>query len=449
MKNLKLLSILLLSSLFIFEGCKPTKKSESVSIESVKESALKGDKTILEKEVTIEGYYWNETVPLLLTNLEILNLNTPMAEKDYIVLAGAGMEKISKDDKFQGAYIKITGKLRVTKNDKNRLTEIDLICPEIPIILKPRVKDFIIPSKLFDICKLNPRWCDFRPLFIKNKYAILYSGGINSANAHLRYWNDLQFMYLTLKNKYGYSDANIIVVYKDGVAANANMPVDYAATTTGFRNAIDFLKAKMTINDDLFVFVTNHGAGYHKGGGHQAIATAGNRGGTADANADEIDPQHIDENIFYYGQANNNFLDDNFASMIKELSFKRMISVLEPCFSGGLLHDLGGPKSIVISASDEFQFSYGGASSGGVSYDVFSYFFTEALNNAAANGAALTTNPDTNGDGKISILEAFNYAKLKDTADEIPHLEDSGDGIGTNTPTSGVGDGFLSNTTFL
>jgi len=444
-KNVLLFAFLLIIAL----GCKTHKKNETLTIDKVKEAAANGDKKLMESDIIIEGYFWNETVPLLITDLKLLDINTPLPEQKFILLSGPGIEKILVDEKFSGAYIRITGKVRAVTNKKTGIMEIDVICTEPPLFLKPRIKDVLIPFK-FNFCQLNPRICEFQNIFpFKTKYAILYSGGLNIVNAHRRYWNDLQFMYFTLKNKYGYTDENIIVIYKNGSPEDLSMPVDYAATTNGLRNAIDFLKSKITFKDDLFVFVTNHGAGYHRGAGHQGIATAGNRGGTADANSDEIDAQMIDENIFYYGQSNNNLLDDDFGSMLNELERKRMIAVMEPCFSGGLLHDLRGVKSVVISASDEFQFSYAGASSNGVSYDMFSYYFTEALNQANPSGVALATNPDTNGDNKVSILEAFLYAKSKDTANETPMLEDTGDGVGTNTPAAAAGDGLFSSTTFL
>ena len=43
-------------------------------------------------------------------------------------------------------------------------------------------------------------------------YAVLLSGGWNSSYNYGLYWNDLSFIYKTLKTKYKYSDAEIIVL---------------------------------------------------------------------------------------------------------------------------------------------------------------------------------------------------------------------------------------------
>jgi hypothetical protein len=61
----------------------------------------------------------------------------------------------------------------------------------------------------------------------------------------------------------------------------------------------------------------------------------------------------------------------------------------------------------------------------------------------------LSTNPDTDGDGNVSILEAFLYAKSKDTDCETPALEDSGDGVGSNAPSATGTDGKLAAKTHL
>ena len=67
------------------------------------------------------------------------------------------------------------------------------------------------------------------------------------------------------------------------------------------------------------------------------------------------------------------------------------------------------------------------------------------MNKADHTGAALSPDPDTNHDGSVSVLEAFLFAKSKDTASEPPYLEDNGDGVGTNSPTATGVDGKMAN----
>lgn len=118
-----------------------------------------------------------------------------------------------------------------------------------------------------------------------------------------------------------------------------------------------------------------------------------------------------------------------------------MIIVMEQCFSGGLIADLaqGETNRIIMSAAGEYEFSW--AMEPSFNYDEFSYHFTSAINGNNPNGKAVKA--DTNKDGVVSMLEAFNYARDKDSSSETPWYEDDGDG----TPHSGSmptgGDGTL------
>ncbi|MDG6219259.1 MAG: hypothetical protein QCI00_07445 [Candidatus Thermoplasmatota archaeon] len=65
---------------------------------------------------------------------------------------------------------------------------------------------------------------------------------------------------------------------------------------------------------------------------------------------------------------------------------------------------------------------------------------------------------DANGDGKVSILEAYEYAarRVQDrTSDEHPLLDDNADGIGHHfsevgyDPTNPNSDGYLAARTYL
>jgi hypothetical protein len=113
-----------------------------------------------------------------------------------------------------------------------------------------------------------------------------------------------------------------------------------------------------------------------------------------------------------------------------------MVVVLEPCFSGGHLADLRGPNRIIVSASSEYEFSWGGAPG---NHDEFSYYFIAALNGATHDGTAV--NADANGDGVVSIVEAFEYAVANDGQPETPWYEDDGDGRGHRGPLPQGGDG--------
>lgn len=424
--------------------CTPvTKKSEQISIAQIKSMkfdtlAIEGLKALSQKTYIVQGYFVDDPVPMILTDLKWHLINRPMPDTVFLPLTGEGVEMMRKKlSEYGGSLIEVKVQINTEKMMNRQYQEIEGICPELPkIVVKPKV-DVVWPT-LNDLCKKYPFIC--KPgIFIKGKYALLYSGGVNSYNAHMRYWNDLKFMYNTLKSKYGYSDETIVVVYKDGNPEDSDMIVDFAASPDGLKNAVTSLNSKMALTrlPSLFVFITNHGGGYHEGNG-------GSEGGLTDLNGDEVDIHQIDETIYYYGQTSNTISDDTLAVRINSIKFTKLIAVLEPCFSGGLIRDLSGRNRIIISAASEFEYSWGGAPG---NHDMFSYYFTCAVNSADHSGTAV--NADTNNDGVVSILEAFLYAKNNDTASETPFLEDSGDGVGVNNPSTTGPDGVLASSSRL
>lgn len=401
------------------------------------------------KEVKVTGYLvFNEDGGAqIISDLKLLEANALINETNYIRLEDrsviAALSK-SKEELF-GAEVEMTATVQESQSEVvKRMTDllgspsvVELKFTEIPKILRPRPQDWQIPSAI-NICELHPQICQFSGTFISTHYALLFSGGVNSGNAHARYWNDLKFMYMTLK-KNGYTDNNIVVIYKDGAPGDAvgDMPVDYAATSTGINDAFAFLKGKMDSNDQLLFFATNHGGGYHQ-------AENVNYSGVTDSDGDEIDTYLKDETIFYYNQAGV-ITDDFMAQKFNDLKMGTFVAVLEPCFSGGFLRDLSGNGRVIVTAANEFEFSWG---RGGGQYDEFSYHFTTALNGQTPEGTIV--NADQNGDGSVSMYEAYRYAKTNDGAAEHPKYDDNGDKLGTDYPELGTtSDGAFGKNVFL
>lgn len=390
----------------------------------------------LTKEFVLEGYYWNDGAPMIITDLSLLNINAPLPRNAYVELDGPVVQLLDGKENYLGAIVRISGQIVETTLPQSKAANLVFRCPDLPRILAARRAEILLPFK-GNICERFPRLCSFTAPTLPQRYALLYSGGCNPASAYRRYWNDLRFMYTTLREKYGYSDANIIVVYKDGVGEDNTMPVDYPASAFGLVDAFDELDMQMTASDDLFVFATNHGGGLHRGNGHQRVNTPRNSG-SDDTNGDENETPGVDEVFCLYNSDIGDAPDDFFGASLAAIPHRQIIAVLEPCFSGGFIRDLSAAGSIaVVTACLSDEFSYGGLDISGVQFDVFSYYFTEALFEADPNGNSLATNPDTNGDGKVSMLEAFLYARSKDTADETPLLDGDGNGVGVNNPTVG------------
>ncbi|MFN0014496.1 MAG: hypothetical protein ACKVU2_08100 [Saprospiraceae bacterium] len=460
MKNtiLALTSCCLLAALILW-GCKKDEDLQpNNSIREAVEYALTPGAD-LTKEVELEGYYWNDGAPILIVDLSLLNINTALPQTAYVRLTDNVLKVIGSKTEYLGALVRFKGTLELLVGPDKGF-QIFLRCPDLlPFIIQARKVDVQLPF-LGTICDRFPAICSFTFTPLPGKYALLYSGGVRSDIAHRRYWNDLRFMYAVLREKYGYSDENIVVVYKDGVGQDANMPVDFAATPNGLNAAIDFLRARTTDKDDLFLFVTNHGGGLHRWFGHQGFPNprfnVARQTGVPDDNLDEGEPENTDEVVFFFDTDPITLSDDAFAEEFNSIPHRRLVAVLEPCFSGGFIQDLSSPNAVIMSACLEDEFSYGGFSIDGVGFDNFSYFFTAAINRAHVNGQALSTNPDTDNNGRVSMLEAYNFARANALAfaqnngiDETSLLDADGDGVGRNNPTFSDSDGDPARYIFL
>ncbi len=235
----------------------------------------------------------------------------------------------------------------------------------------------------------------------REKYAVLLCGGWNSGSNYARYWNDLQFIFKTLKQKYGYSDSEIIVLYANGTHSpngdfdgNGTNDIDYAATKANLTTVLNSVARNISSSGKFFFYATNHGG--DEPGAHKS-------------------------NLTLWGE---NIKDYEFANLAKKITCSEAIYVFEQCFSGGMMDDLlnaqskpcGKPKVCVMTAARHDEVSWGCDTEG--QYDEYVYHWTSAVNGKTPSGT--TVNADANGDGKISMKEAHNYAKSKDSRDEHP-----------------------------
>lgn len=228
------------------------------------------------------------------------------------------------------------------------------------------------------------------------KYAILYSGGINSHYAYYRYWNDLIWMYLLLLLN-GYDPSNIYVVYKDGVGQTEIMPVHYPATHDSMDTVFGILSSEMGGSDSLFFFSTNHGE-YH------GINTW-----------EALDPDPLNQT--------------EVQSWFNSITCDHMIIVMEQCVSGKFIRYLNATNRVVMTACADDMSSYSCDTEG--IWDEFVYHFMSAIYGFHLNGDTTPVWADVNDDGKVSMAEAFGYAATMDSRIETPHYDDNGDGIGS------------------
>jgi hypothetical protein len=103
-----------------------------------------------------------------------------------------------------------------------------------------------------------------------------------------------------------------------------------------------------------------------------------------------------------------------------------------------LVEDISSAGRILCTATIEEAVSWG---------NVFIRNFVAALHGRNEYGSVVDA--DTNGNGHISMLEAFNYAAGHDYYDEIPQYDDNGDGVSHTDPVPDGGDGTLGCQTYL
>ena len=402
-------------------------------------SELKGEnqESYIGRTVTVEGYFANiaNKYPILITNTDYLLMDREFPDDQFLVLI---IGKYENATGIGGAFVQVKGKVLEIEG------EIGIEAAEIKQVV-PTLKSF---EEL-----LEPVMVPFQQVRVQShKYAVLISGGIKPEMAHSRYWNDMKYMYQILNNTYGYDPDNIFVIYKDGIAEDNGMPVDFSATITNVNTVFTTLANTMTSTDSLFIFMNNHGSGF------DPSSYSYNYGGLIDADGDEpengyseasygvdfnldgdiADIVQIDEalNLYYSSKIS----DDDLADLIDNIECKQMIIFMKQCFSGGLIHDLSGSNRIILTACGEEEPAWGADTEG--DWGEFSYHFMKAV-----NGEDWTA--DTNNDNKISMVEAFTYASNKDSRPETPHYDDNGDGIGHAIAIPGGGDGIIGSNAFL
>jgi len=289
-------------------------------------------------------------------------------------------------------------------------------------------------------------------------WAIVISGGANYWNNHARYWNDLSEMYEILTDTYGYDEDNVFVLYADGDppvadpdaldpdedplppppydgncwdAANAHAYyptdiIDYAATSANIDTVTDLIAASGHCGDTLFVFVTDHGGG----------------GGT----------------INLWGES---ISSATFASHMNDITkYLWRAFEMEQCFSGEMIPDLSDPNTAIATAAGDTTSC--GAGSSLFYYDPFVYYFNAALKgefpspagggsvDPSSHSSSNVGDADADSDGKVSFVEAYNYAYPLSWCDEDEQYDDNGDGVSQETgPMPAGGDGPLGALIFL
>jgi hypothetical protein len=133
----------------------------------------------------------------------------------------------------------------------------------------------------------------------------------------------------------------------------------------------------------------------------------------------------IDEDIQMPG---GNLIDDELATCLSRFNCTMVVAITS-CFSGGFIKDLSAPKRIIMTCSKEEKYGH---------VDMI-----KDLADALGQGQKAA---DTDGNGRVSIMEAFNYA-TNGSHEQL--YDDNGDGIGHECPIPNGGDGQYGSNIYL
>ena len=247
-----------------------------------------------------------------------------------------------------------------------------------------------------------------------DRWAVLMNGGYNQGNNHVRYWNDLSNIYITLSETYGYADDHIIVLCSDGTnpapdqsnGQNSNPDLDgdgdpdimYPCVLNSVNQVFAYLATVLSADDHLFIFTTDHG---DTQGGWNTIQNLWNQ---------EI------------------LTDAHFAELLDALPDLLITCTLEPCFSGGFLDNVVVPPGPRIASSSCAYNEYSWAMPPDYVYDTYVFHWTAAVKGEDAYGVQVDA--DYNSDGVVTMDEAYRYAEAHDQSDESPQYGEQPAGLG-------------------
>ena len=255
-------------------------------------------------------------------------------------------------------------------------------------------------------------------------YAVIISGGRNKMFNHERYWNDCAFLYRTLRQEYHISKDHIFLLMADGdnpandmlcddATGFASSPTDLdvdgqsdltlAATRKNLDDTFYQLSSLLTANDHIFIFITDHGERDAYGSVH----------------------------LWLWG--NEQLSPNELSTIIGQCHPSTMNILLGQCHAGAFIAPLQADGRVIIAACAADQMSWACKDK---AYDEFVYHWTCAIARHDETGQPIDA--DSDGNGLISMDEAFSYACQHDCRPETPTLTSQPSDLSARWSFSGV-----------
>ncbi len=223
------------------------------------------------------------------------------------------------------------------------------------------------------------------------RYAVIVAGLGGEKEYSDRFWEQASRLYDLLVGKLGYDDSAVYFLAED--PGRDPQRVDGKATAAEIRKVFAELSSRLSQNDQLFVFLTGHGS--------------------------------FDGEWAKFNLVGPDLRDIDFGQMLDQVEAGTIILVNAASASGPFIDKVSRRGRVVITATRNGQEAYA---------THFGDFFVDAL---------LAPDADTDKNGRISILEAFEHAQAalvkwyddqRRLRAEHPLLDDTGEGKGSANP---------------
>ncbi len=234
------------------------------------------------------------------------------------------------------------------------------------------------------------------------RYALIVTGASGGPEYLKKYDTWRQSFTTTLKQTFGYPDAQIVALAEEEVAGVRK------ATRENVRAALATLRDRLTGDDVLLVLLIGHGTG-------------------------------DDSDLAKFNLVGPDLSAAEWADLVRPIQ-ARVIFVNTASGSFPFIEKLSGRNRVVLTANDSAAQQF---------ETVFPGFFFDAFN---ADEADLDKN------GKVSLWEAFAFAsggvrrwfeERRQLATERALLDDSGDGLGHDVDEAAKDDGLVAQVTYL
>lgn len=242
-----------------------------------------------------------------------------------------------------------------------------------------------------------------------NKYAVILAGPAVGEVNELRFRQWALSLYDILARDYGYNSDTITLLYDRGeMDGPGGDRIDAACDREGIEQQFAILKSRVKIGDQISLFLIGHGSGAEE-----------------EAKFNIVGPD---------------LTGVEFAELLDQFKQQDVVVVNTTSASYGFSAALSSEGRVVISSTRSSSEKYD---------PIFSRYFIEALD---------SRNGDRDKNNRMSMLEAFNYAKNSVAqwyeeqgrlAAEHAGLDDNGDALFSLNPGAEEADGRLAEIAFI